>query len=718
MGQMACPSVGTCLDAGDYFDANNFSWPVIYTLSNGSWQSTAVTLPSGTQSGALQYMSCSSTSFCAAAGYLWDSSGKLQGLLVTDANGIMTVVTAPVPAGATPGSDEWRGIQAVSCPADGWCVARLRYTDTALYQHTALLNLANGTWSVMAPGFPPSSDQGDTISGSDCPAQGWCVFAGDYSTGVSTKQYFVETYANGSWSESPVPLPPDAPSGSSVARTGSVSCPTTGWCAIDSSYDYQYYDSYGQQQGATPVAMLTFDSGTLTATTIAQPAYAPNGVFNVVPVSCSSPGVCVAGAYYSLPYGGEGVILALASGTWTEAAVAQNTGYYDTSCPASDWCVLTGTENGIATVDYLQTGGTPTSVVTSPSMNPGLPGSPVTYNASVSPRPDGGSVGFWDGGEPISGCGEQPIDPATGSAHCSVTYSAAGAHAITARYFGDTNFAESGPSPEVAESVTPPCPTGVTHQALGEPWAVAAMTAVVNGRTCAGYWIVTRAGGVIAVGAAPWYGDEALTRLNAPMIGIAATASGKGYYLLGADGGIFTFGDAQFHGSTGSMRLNAPVVTMAVTATGHGYWLTASDGGIFTFGDAPFYGSMGSKRLNKPVVGMSADPRTGGYWMVAADGGIFSFNAPFYGSMGSKPLNQPVVGMTTQPDGTGYRLVAADGGVFDFGSALFYGSLPGEGVKNPQVTTMAPSVDGNGYYLINSAGTIWAFGDAPYLGNA
>jgi hypothetical protein len=74
--------------------------------------------------------------------------------------------------------------------------------------------------------------------------------------------------------------------------------------------------------------------------------------------------------------------------------------------------------------------------------------------------------------------------------------------------------------------------------------------------------------------------------------------------------------------------------------------------------------------------------------------------------------------MSPQPDGGGYRLVASDGGVFDFGDAVFYGSLPGEGVQNPQVTTMANSVDGNGYYLINAAGTVWAFGDAAYLGNA
>ena len=34
------------------------------------------------------------------------------------------------------------------------------------------------------------------------------------------------------------------------------------------------------------------------------------------------------------------------------------------------------------------------------------------------------------------------------------------------------------------------------------------------------------------------------------------------------------------------MKLNKPIVGMAATPTGKGYWLVASDGGVFSFGDA------------------------------------------------------------------------------------------------------------------------------------
>ena len=59
---------------------------------------------------------------------------------------------------------------------------------------------------------------------------------------------------------------------------------------------------------------------------------------------------------------------------------------------------------------------------------------------------------------------------------------------------------------------------------------------------------------------------------------------------MASDGGIFAFGDGAFSGSAGGTRLNAPVVGMAAdTATG-GYWLVGADGGVFSYG-APFLGA-------------------------------------------------------------------------------------------------------------------------------
>ena len=37
----------------------------------------------------------------------------------------------------------------------------------------------------------------------------------------------------------------------------------------------------------------------------------------------------------------------------------------------------------------------------------------------------------------------------------------------------------------------------------------------------------------------------------------------NGYWLVATDGGIFSFGNAKFHGSQGATRLNKPIVGMA-----------------------------------------------------------------------------------------------------------------------------------------------------------
>jgi hypothetical protein len=91
-------------------------------------------------------------------------------------------------------------------------------------------------------------------------------------------------------------------------------------------------------------------------------------------------------------------------------------------------------------------------------------GSSTTFTASVAPpaarlgpvEPTG-SVEFLDGGQPIASCAGQTMS--AGPATCTVTYAAAGAHQITARYVGDPNFTGSTSQAESVSAV--PLPTDV-----------------------------------------------------------------------------------------------------------------------------------------------------------------------------------------------------------------------------------------------------------------
>ncbi len=197
-----------------------------------------------------------------------------------------------------------------------------------------------------------------------------------------------------------------------------------------------------------------------------------------------------------------------------------------------------------------------------------------------------------------------------------------------------------------------------------------------------------------------------------PIVGIAATHSGKGYWLAGSDGGVFSFGDANFHGSAGGHALGAPIVGIAATPTGNGYWLAARDGGVFTFGKARFFGSTGGRRLAAPIVGIAPTASGNGYWLAAADGGVFTFgDAQFHGSTGGRALGAPIVGIAGSPSGNGYWLAAADGAVFAFGDAHGRG-LSGARPLTAPVVGIAATGTGYGYWLVSADGSTRAVGRA------
>lgn len=201
-----------------------------------------------------------------------------------------------------------------------------------------------------------------------------------------------------------------------------------------------------------------------------------------------------------------------------------------------------------------------------------------------------------------------------------------------------------------------------------------------------------------------------------------------GYRLAASDGGVFAYGASSFHGSAGGLPLQAPVVGIAATPSGRGYWLAAADGGVFAYGDAPFLGSAVGQPLAAAVVGMTASPTGLGYWLVAADGGVFAFgDARFFGSAAGVPLQQRVIGIAATGSGGGYWLAAADGGVFAYGDAGFFGNtrdraaapetmgpaLSSTSPTLPRATGITASHTGTGYWISSFFGDISAFDSPP-----
>ena len=275
----------------------------------------------------------------------------------------------------------------------------------------------------------------------------------------------------------------------------------------------------------------------------------------------------------------------------------------------------------------------PTSTTTalSSSVNPSSVGQQVTYTATVSPVPEGGTVGFTDGGTTISGCGSVAVSTTTGQATCSVTYSVASTHTIVATYSGDATFASSTSPPlsQTVQAALTPTSTSVSvaPSSVSEGQSVSYSASVSTSSGAPTGTVAFTTGSTSLCTATLSSGTGSCSASNAP----AGTDTVTGTYS----------GDSTHAASSGTATLTVSLPPPPQTT---GYWEVAADGGIFAF-HAPFYGSMSGKALNKSVVGIAADPATGGYWEVAADGGVFAFNAPFYGSMSGKALNKPVVGI-------------------------------------------------------------------------
>jgi Glycosyl hydrolases family 25 len=106
---------------------------------------------------------------------------------------------------------------------------------------------------------------------------------------------------------------------------------------------------------------------------------------------------------------------------------------------------------------------------------------------------------------------------------------------------------------------------------------------------------------------------------------MATSVSTGGQLAVRADGGVFNYGGSEFFGSLPGLHIvpNAPIVGIAATKTGKGYWLVGSDGGIFCFGDAEYHGSTpANKGWLTPVVGIALDEaQENGYVIFADDGG-------------------------------------------------------------------------------------------------
>ena len=156
-------------------------------------------------------------------------------------------------------------------------------------------------------------------------------------------------------------------------------------------------------------------------------------------VTITGTGFTASPAVTAVSFGGAAAQFTIDSGTQITATSPPGTGTVQitVTTPAG-----TSTATAASQYSYTQAATTtPTTTSVTSSPDPSLTGQAVTYTATVSPVPDGGTVAFTDNGAP-AGCGVQVLD-VNGVATCQVPYKVTGRHLIIATYSGDTAYASS-----------------------------------------------------------------------------------------------------------------------------------------------------------------------------------------------------------------------------------------------------------------------------------
>ena len=289
---------------------------------------------------------------------------------------------------------------------------------------------------------------------------------------------------------------------------------------------------------------------------------------------------------------------------------------------------------------------TATATALSSSANPSVAGQQVTYTATVSPVPDGGTVAFTDGAVTIGGCGAVPVDTSTGTAVCQATYASSGSHSITAGYSGDVLFEPSTSAPlsqtvgqaSTATTVTSSANPSVSGQSVT---FVATVSPVSPGAGSPTGTVTFSDGGTLL-------GTEGLNGSGTATFTTSTLAAG-GHQITAAYGG-----DANFAASSGSLTQTvSKIVTATAVASsanpsipGQAVTYTATvspapDGGLVAFTDG-----------GTAIAGCAAQPlnssgqatcqvtytATGSHAITA----VYSGDAVYAGST-SAPLTQSVV---------------------------------------------------------------------------
>jgi hypothetical protein len=182
---VSCPSAGNCAVTGYYYDSSGNTQGLLLNESSGTWTPLRAPLPAdaGTSPGGyVASVSCAAAGECATGGYYTDASGHSQGLLLSESSGAWsTGIKAPLPSDA--GADPSAEVTSVSCATAGSCSAIGSYSDSSGHLQGLLLSEFLGIWAtgIRAP-LPPDAGPNPEVelNALSCASAGSCTAVNSY----------------------------------------------------------------------------------------------------------------------------------------------------------------------------------------------------------------------------------------------------------------------------------------------------------------------------------------------------------------------------------------------------------------------------------------------------------------------------------------------------------------------------------------------------------
>ncbi len=316
---LSCPSAGNCTTGGIYDVPPDSQESFLASQTHGHWAPARQIRGSGSFNSSgrtvLLTLSCASAGNCSAGGSYAPAGGLTQdAFVISEKNGRWG---QPLQVAAALDAGRSAEIENVSCPSAGDCTASGYYTDGHGSLQALVVSEKRGAWgrAQAIPGLQALNVGGDAAAAVvSCASAGNCSVGGDYAgpvpaEGPQPAQAFVASEKNGRWGAArEVPGSGALNTGGDAEVTG-MSCPAAGDCAATVTYS-------GRSGSAAGVVSEVRGTWTRITTTRGWAAIKSQGNEQIAPISCASPGNCVAGGSFLTAVGTQAFLVVEHGGAW------------------------------------------------------------------------------------------------------------------------------------------------------------------------------------------------------------------------------------------------------------------------------------------------------------------------------------------------------------------------------------------------------------------